>query len=45
MYGLKKTPRTWNKIINNLLIKLGFNKYTSERGVYVKGSNEQNQMT
>lgn len=32
-----------NKRIDNFLIKVGFNKCTSEHRMYVKGSNEQNQ--
>lgn len=45
LYGLKQSPRAWNKMIDSFLVKLGFNKFTSEHDVYVKGSNEQDQVT
>lgn len=44
LYGLKQAPRASDKRIDIFLIKLGFNKCTSEHGVYVKWSNEQDQV-
>lgn len=41
---LKQAPRPWNKRIDNFLIKLGFNKCTSEHEMYVKGLSEQDQL-
>ncbi|GAU44417.1 hypothetical protein TSUD_100640 [Trifolium subterraneum] len=41
LYGLKQAPRSWNKTIDSFLIKLDFIKCTSEHGVYVKGSNNE----
>ncbi|RDX81141.1 hypothetical protein CR513_38214, partial [Mucuna pruriens] len=36
LYGLKQAPRAWNKRIDSFLSQVGFKKYTSEHGVYVK---------
>lgn len=36
LYGLKKIPRTWNKIIVSFLVESGFIKCKSEYGVYVQ---------
>lgn len=44
LYVLKQTPKAWNKRIDSFLIKLGFNKCTSEHGVYIKDSSEQDQV-
>lgn len=43
-YGLKQAARALNNRIYNFLIKLGFNKCTSQHGTYVKGSSEQDQV-
>ena len=40
LYGLKKSPRMWNQIIDKLLKKLGFTRFASEHGIYVKGEGE-----
>ena len=44
LYGLKHAPKTWNKRNDRFLIKFGFNKCTLENEVYVKGSNEKDQI-
>lgn len=36
LYGLKKAPRAWNRRIDGFLKDIGFKKYVSEYGVYVK---------
>lgn len=36
LYGLKQAPRVRNKRIKGFLKEIGFNKYVSEHGVYVK---------
>lgn len=41
---MKQTPRAWNKRTDSFLTKLDFNKCTLENEVYVKESNEQNQV-
>ena len=38
LYGLKQASRAWNKIIDIFLNQIGFNKCTSEHGVYLKVS-------
>jgi len=42
LYGLQQAPRAWNKLIDALLAKLGFVKYTVEFGVYVKRTSHAN---
>lgn len=44
LYGLKQTPKEWNKLIHIFLIKLGINKCTLEPKMYVKGSSENEQI-
>ena len=36
LYGLKQAPRAWNMRIDSFLSQIGFEKCTSEHGVYVK---------
>ena len=40
LYGLKQSPRMWNQTIDKLLKKLGFTRFASEHGIYVKGEGE-----
>lgn len=35
-YGLKQAPRAWNKIIDEFLKEIRFDKYVSEYVMYVK---------
>lgn len=44
LYGLKQTPKEWNKMIHIFLIKLGINKCTLEPKMYLKGSSENEQI-
>ena len=37
LYCLKQSPRMWNQTIDKLLKKLGFTRFASEHGIYVKG--------
>ena len=41
LYGLKQSPRMWNQTIDTLLKKLGFTRFASEHGIYVKGEGEK----
>jgi len=36
LYGLKQTPRVWNKKIDQVLTQIGFEKCLVEFGVYVQ---------
>ena len=36
LYGRKQSPRMWNQTIDKLLKKLGFTRFASEHGIYVK---------
>jgi len=40
LYGLKQAPRAWNQRIDGFMGRLGFEKCTSEHGVYVKERNK-----
>ena len=40
LYVLKQSPRMWNQTIDKLLKKLGFPRFASEHGIYVKGEGE-----
>ena len=40
LYGLKQSPRMWNQTIDKLFKKLGFTRFASEHGIYVKGEGE-----
>lgn len=37
LYGLKQSPREWNKCVHEVLQKLGFTRLKSDVGIYVKG--------
>ena len=37
LYGLKKSPRQWNILIDTVLKKLGNKRLLSDVGIYVKG--------
>lgn len=37
LYGLRQSPRAWNKHIDLFLLKLNFTRCVVEHGVYVKG--------
>ena len=37
LYGLKQSPREWNKCVNIVLQELGFVRLKSDVGIYVKG--------
>lgn len=39
LYGLKQAPRAWNLKIDSSLLQLGFQKCTSEYGLYIRYSN------
>ncbi|WVY90763.1 hypothetical protein V8G54_036277 [Vigna mungo] len=41
LYGLRQAPRAWNKHIDSLLVRLGFQKCTVEFGIYTKSSRQQ----
>ena len=43
LYGLKQSPQMWNQTIDKLLKKLGFTRFASEHGRYVKGEGENKQ--
>lgn len=36
LYGLKQAPMEWNNLINDVLIKNGFERVTAELGIYIK---------
>lgn len=44
LYGLKQSPRYWNKRIYGFLIKAGFTKCTLEHEVCVNDANKLNQI-
>jgi len=39
LYGLKQAPRTWNKRLDNFLIKEGFVRLEADHSVYIRRSN------
>ena len=36
LYGLKQAPNNWNNLINEVLVKNGFERVTAELGIYIK---------
>ena len=39
LYGLKQSPRCWNKAFHNYLVKIGFKQTTADPCVYVREGN------
>lgn len=35
LYGLKQSPREWNRKLNNFLLKIGFKRLYTDHGVYI----------
>ena len=36
LYGLKKAPRVWYKILHNYPVKIGFQRENDNRSLYIK---------
>ena len=36
LYGLKKTPRAWYKILHKYLLKIGFERIDDKKNLYIK---------
>ena len=40
LYGLKQSPRMWNKTIDEFMLKIGFMKCESDRCIYIKRNDQ-----